>query len=85
MTGAETPSLDPKINRPRRTRLQGALREVLRAPITAKFGILVILVMTLSEATLFKQYLNMILEQVTQFLYSLNRKLHKDRLLMDNK
>ena len=44
MTGAETPSLDPKINRPRRTRLQGALREVLRAPITAKFGILVILV-----------------------------------------
>ncbi len=44
MTGAETPSLNPKINRPRRTRLQGALREVLRAPITAKFGILVILV-----------------------------------------
>jgi len=44
MTGAETPSLDPKINRPRRTRLQGALREVLKAPITAKFGILVILV-----------------------------------------
>ena len=44
MTGAETPSLDPKITRPRRTRLQGALREVLRAPITAKFGILVILV-----------------------------------------
>ena len=44
MTGAETPSRDPKINRPRRTRLQGALREVLRAPITAKFGILVILV-----------------------------------------
>ena len=44
MTGGETPSLDPKINWPRRTRLQGALREVLRAPITAKFGILVILV-----------------------------------------
>ena len=44
MTGGETPSLDPKINLPRRTRLQGALREVLRAPITAKFGILVILV-----------------------------------------
>ena len=44
MTDGETPSLDPKINRPRRTRLQGALREVLRAPITAKFGILVILV-----------------------------------------
>ena len=44
MTGAETTSRDPKINRPRRTRLQGALREVLRAPITAKFGILVILV-----------------------------------------
>ena len=44
MTGGETPSLDPKINRPRRTGLQGALRVVLRAPITAKFGILVILV-----------------------------------------
>ena len=44
MTGAETTSRDPKINRPRRTRLQGALREVIKAPITAKFGILVILV-----------------------------------------
>ena len=44
MTGGETPSLDPKIDRPRRTGLQGALRVVLRAPITAKFGILVILV-----------------------------------------
>ena len=44
MTGAETTSLDPKINRPRSTRLQGALREVLKAPMTAKFGILVILV-----------------------------------------
>ena len=44
MTGGETPSLDPKINRPRRTRLQGALREVVKAPMTAKFGILVILV-----------------------------------------
>tara|TARA_Y100000588_G_scaffold71665_1_gene73699 strand:- start:442 stop:1335 length:894 start_codon:yes stop_codon:yes gene_type:complete len=44
MTGGEATSLDPKINRPRRTRLQGALREILKAPITAKFGILVILV-----------------------------------------
>ena len=44
MTGAETTSRDPKINRPRRTRLQGALREDLKAPMTAKFGILVILV-----------------------------------------
>ncbi len=44
MTGAETTSRDPKINRPRRTRLQGALREVVKAPMTAKFGILVILV-----------------------------------------
>ena len=44
MTGAETTSRDPNIGRPRRTRLQGALREVLKAPITAKFGILVILV-----------------------------------------
>ena len=44
MTGAETTSRDPNIGRPRRPRLQGALREVLKAPITAKFGILVILV-----------------------------------------
>ena len=44
MTGAETTSRDTKINRPRRTRLQSALREVIKAPITAKFGILVILV-----------------------------------------
>ncbi|MGA0236724.1 MAG: ABC transporter permease [Alphaproteobacteria bacterium] len=44
MTGAETTSRDPKINRPRRTRLQSALREVIKAPLTAKFGILVILV-----------------------------------------
>ena len=44
MTGGEATSLDPKIDRPRRTRLQGALREILKAPITAKFGILVILV-----------------------------------------
>ncbi len=44
MTGVETTSRDPKINRPRRTRLQSALREVIKAPITAKFGILVILV-----------------------------------------
>ena len=44
MTGAESTSRDPKINRPRRTRLQSALREVIKAPITAKFGILVILV-----------------------------------------
>ena len=44
MTGGEATSLDPKINRPRRTRLQSALREVVKAPITAKFGILVILV-----------------------------------------
>ena len=44
MTGGEATPLDPKIDRPRRTRLQGALREILKAPITAKFGILVILV-----------------------------------------
>ena len=44
MTGAETTSRDPQISRPRRTRLQSALREVIKAPITAKFGILVILV-----------------------------------------
>ena len=31
------------MNRPQRTRLQNALREILKAPITAKFGMLVIL------------------------------------------
>jgi peptide/nickel transport system permease protein len=44
MTGEEATPLDPQISRPRRTRLQGALREIFKAPITAKFGILVILV-----------------------------------------
>lgn len=44
MTSEEATPLDPQISRPRRTRLQGALREILKAPITAKFGILVILV-----------------------------------------
>lgn len=43
MTAEEATPLDPPINRPKRTGLQGVLREVLRAPITAKFGILVIL------------------------------------------
>ncbi|MFL2550101.1 MAG: ABC transporter permease [Arenicellales bacterium] len=43
MTAEEATPLDPPISRPKRTRLQGVLREVLRAPITAKFGILVIL------------------------------------------
>ena len=31
-----------QVNRPRRTRLQNAFREILKAPITAKFGMLVI-------------------------------------------
>lgn len=43
MTAEEATPLDPQISRPRRTRLQGVFREVLKAPITAKFGILVIL------------------------------------------
>ena len=43
MTAEEATPLGPLISRPKRTRLQGVLREVLRAPITAKFGILVIL------------------------------------------
>ena len=34
---------EAQVNRPRRTRLQKALREILKAPITAKFGMLVIL------------------------------------------
>ena len=43
MTAEEATPLDPQISRPRRTRLQGVFREVLKAPITAKFGMLVIL------------------------------------------
>lgn len=43
MTAEEATPLDPQISPPRRTRLQGVFREVLKAPITAKFGILVIL------------------------------------------
>ena len=43
MTAEEATPLDPQISRPRRTRLQGVFREILKAPITAKFGILVIL------------------------------------------
>ncbi|MED5406943.1 MAG: ABC transporter permease [Pseudomonadota bacterium] len=44
MTGEEATPLDAQIGRPRSTRLQGVFREILKAPITAKFGILVILV-----------------------------------------
>ena len=44
MTAQDATPLDPQIGRPRRTRLQSALREILKAPVTAKFGILVILV-----------------------------------------
>ena len=44
MTGDEATPLDPQVSRPKRTRLQSTLREILKAPITAKFGILVILV-----------------------------------------
>ena len=43
MTAEEATPLDPQISPPRRTRLQGVFREVLKAPITAKFGMLVIL------------------------------------------
>ena len=34
--------LEAQVSRPRRTRLQNAFREILKAPITAKFGMLVI-------------------------------------------
>jgi len=44
MTSEQATGLDPQVSRPRRTRLQSALREILKAPVTAKFGILVILV-----------------------------------------
>ena len=44
MTGEEATPLDAQIGRPRSTRLQGVFREILKAPITAIFGILVILV-----------------------------------------
>lgn len=43
MTSEQATSLNPQIGQ-RRSRLQSAMREILKAPITAKFGILVILV-----------------------------------------
>ncbi|MDP6398837.1 MAG: ABC transporter permease [Arenicellales bacterium] len=44
MTSEQATGFDPQVGRPRRSRLQSALREILKAPIAAKFGILVILV-----------------------------------------
>ena len=46
MTSEQATSLNPQIgqSRPQRSRLQSAMREILKAPVTAKFGILVILV-----------------------------------------
>ena len=43
MSSNDISPLEAQVNRPRRTRLQNALREILKAPITAKFGMLVIL------------------------------------------
>ena len=43
MSSNDISPLEAQVNRPRRTRLQKALREILKAPITAKFGMLVIL------------------------------------------
>lgn len=43
MTSEQATSLNPQIGQ-RRSRLQSAMHEILKAPITAKFGILVILV-----------------------------------------
>ena len=43
MSGNDISPLEAQVNRPQRTRLQNALREILKAPITAKFGMLVIL------------------------------------------
>ena len=43
MSSNDISPLEAQVNRPRRTRLQNALREILKAPFTAKFGMLVIL------------------------------------------
>ena len=43
MSSNDISPLEAQVNRPQRTRLQNALREILKAPITAKFGMLVIL------------------------------------------
>ncbi len=43
MTSEQATSLNPQIGQ-RRSRLQSAMHEILKAPVTAKFGILVILV-----------------------------------------
>ena len=42
MSSNDISPLEAQVSRPRRTRLQNALREILKAPITAKFGMLVI-------------------------------------------
>ena len=43
MSSNDISPLEAQVSRPRRTRLQNAFREILKAPITAKFGMLVIL------------------------------------------
>ena len=47
--------LEAQVSRPRRTRLQNAFREILKAPITAKFGMLVI--MTYGFVAIFAPFL----------------------------
>ena len=42
MSSNDISPLEAQVSRPRRTRLQKAFREILKAPITAKFGMLVI-------------------------------------------
>ena len=42
MSSNDRSPLEAQVSRPRRTRLQNAFREILKAPITAKFGMLVI-------------------------------------------
>ena len=42
MSSNDISPLEAQVCRPRRTRLQNAFREILKAPITAKFGMLVI-------------------------------------------
>ncbi len=42
MSSNDISPLEAQVSRPRRTRLQNAFREILKAPITAKFGMLVI-------------------------------------------
>ena len=55
MSSNDISPLEAQVSRPRRTRLQNAFREILKAPITAKFGMLVI--MTYGFVAIFAPFL----------------------------